>query len=169
MDEGGCLYILSNPEDNYIEPETDSDSDDETVHILDQVTAHTEFGEQLSTVGFEVYEDENNFDSEIYSREDVLNIFPADIYPAFTAEIKLAFEEGEMISNIDLYEIMGMYGLSIPGFELIYDSSTNPQDSFNTSFQDIISVPPPLINTSFQDIISILPPLISTPIITNLN
>jgi hypothetical protein len=163
MDEGGCLYIPPSQDDYYIEPETESD--DEFGHILNEVTAHTAFGEQMASVGFEVFEDtEDDFDTDnSYSREDILNIFPEERYPAFTAEIKLAFEEGEMISKIDLYEIMGMYGLSIPGFDLIYDSSANPQDSFNMSFENIVSVPPPVISTPIT-IVSVPPPVISTPI-----
>lgn len=137
-----------------------------TSQVLDEVTSHTEFGAQLAMVGMPQvsspiptppphihiadedgeyeefqYEYEDIFDVEsTYSREDVLNIFPVR-HQGFVTEIMLSFQEGEMIDNIDLYEILGHFGLTIPGFELTYDSVANPDDSFNTSFEDVATVP----------------------------
>lgn len=146
-----------------------------TSQVLDEVTAHTEFGAQLAMVGMPQvsspiptppphihiadedgeyeefqYEYEDIFDDEsTYTREDILNIFREESHPEFVNEIIQTFEEGENIDNIDLYEILGHFGLAIPGFELTYDSAANPDDSFNTSFEDVatvsVSAPEPVI------------------------
>lgn len=137
--------------------------------VLDEITSYTEFGAQLAMVGMPQvsspiptppphihiadedgeyeefqYEYEDIFDDEpaTYSREDILNIFREESHPEFVNEIIQTFEEGENIDNIDLYEILGHFGLAIPGFELTYNSAANPDDSFNTSFDYIISSPP---------------------------
>lgn len=108
--------------------------------ILDQVTSHTPMGAMLATVGVDEFPQlididntDHLFDEETYSREDVINIFRQEDHPGFVADILLSYEEGEMIPNIELYEMLGTYDLAIPGFEYEYTGD----DSFSfISFQD---------------------------------
>lgn len=101
------------------EPDFDEDEDD-SISLYDQI-----FGDEAAQ--------ENAFNESIYTREDVINIFTLDEHPGFVTEIQLIYQEGEHIPNIELYEILGVHNLELPGFEF------HPAiaDSMDNSYQDI--------------------------------
>lgn len=122
MEEGGCLYW--NPsEDIYI------DSDCESVpSVGEEVYGASDAGEAEEVIVVDAIEDvdpentnlysiETEFDMT-YSREDIFNIFQTGTpHPTeFLRELLLSYEEGEMIPDNELLDVMSRHGLEIPGF-----------------------------------------------------
>lgn len=114
MEEGGCLYW--NPsEDIYI------DSDCESVPSVGEEACEAE--EVIAVDAIEdtdpsnLYSIETEFDTT-YSREDIFNIFQTGTphTTEFLRELLLSYEEGEMIPDNELLEVMSRHGLEIPGF-----------------------------------------------------
>jgi hypothetical protein len=119
MEEGGCLYW--NPsEDIYV------DSDCESVPSVGEEVDETGEAEEVivddaienvDPENTNLYSIEYEFNTT-YSREDIFNIFQTGTSrpTEFLRELLLSYEEGEMIPDNELLEVMSRYSLEIPGF-----------------------------------------------------